>query len=180
MPLTQFKKPPPKPKKSSLPDKKTDMLKPPQVQAENSAASRTNHVEDEVEHWLEIFGEEDNRQPTEKAPQIKPRNATTRRKKRQPEEAPATDRLKADEVKLSENSIDAWMGVFGETEKEREPTDPAPQRSDPKKQGRYKNQAGKREPTVHKRMATSDEIYLSEGEVDAWMDVFGIDEEEDS
>ena len=148
----------------------------PQTRAENNP---TPPVADDVDGWLEIFGEEPNREPTEKAAKITPRDVQKKPKKGQPSEASADENLKESDLMLPKNTVDAWMKVFGAEDKEREPTDPNPQRFVPSMQGRFKNKDGKREPTVHKRMATSDEIFLNAGEVDAWMDVFGVTDEDD-
>jgi hypothetical protein len=151
----------------------------PQVQVENSNAPQVRQVADDVDGWLEIFGEEPNREPTEKAAKITPRGVQKKSKKVQPAEASANENLKESELMLPKNTVDAWMQVFGAEDKEREPTDPNPQRFVPSLQGRFKNKDGKREPTVHKRMATSDEIFLNAGEVDAWMEVFGVTDEDE-
>lgn len=158
----------------------------PQVRTDNSNARQVRQSEQEVEQWLEIFGEESNREPTEKAAKITPRGSSTQSKKAKkpaqpskPSEAVANENLKESDLLLPKNTVDAWMGVFGEEDDEQEATDPAPQRSDPSKQGRYKNKDGKRQPSVHKNMATSDEVFLNAGEVDAWMDVFGVSDEDD-
>ena len=134
----------------------------------------------EVEQWLDIFGDEPAPEPSDKARPITPRNPTPKPQKRNKEQDLYVDARMgdSDEVHVSDNNVDAWMELFGEADKTIEPTDPAPHRSDPKKQGRYKNQHGKREPNVHKRMATSDEVYLNDGEVDAWMELFGVEEED--
>ncbi|MDQ7026342.1 MAG: NYN domain-containing protein [Anaerolineae bacterium] len=171
-------------KKSTAPSK---------VRIDNSNAGRVRQSEQEIEQWLEIFGEESNREPTEKAAKIvsresrkQPQEAQPAKSKKskaaQPSDAVANENLKQSDLLLPRNTVDAWMNVFGETDDEIEATDPAPQRSDPSKQGRYKDKDGKRQPLVHKGMATSDEVFLNAGEVDAWMDVFGVtdtDEEDD-
>lgn len=137
--------------------------------------SKIKNAEDEVAQWLNVFGENPQREVTDKPRPIKIRGRA------EPQvEDNTTDEIneevKGGTLSVSENSVEAWLEVFGEPEKDLKPTDPAFQRSDPSKQGRYKNSDGKRQPSVHKGMATSDEIYLNEGEVDAWMDVFGADD----
>lgn len=135
----------------------------------------------DVDGWLAVFGSEDDtteRQPTDKAERIQPRHP----RKRQSASPQAADEntKDRDDLKLSANTVDEWLEVFGgEPDPDREPTDPADFRTDPKKQGRFKTAQGKREPNVHKRMATSDDLWLSDGEVDAWLDVFGADDEDD-
>lgn len=140
--------------------------------------SKIKNADEEVSHWLGIFGENPQREVTDK-----PKKFIIHGKK-EPVQEPdnSTDEIneevKGGNLTVSENSVEAWLEVFGEPEPERKPTDEAFQRNDPSKQGRYRNAQGKREPSVHKNMATSDEIYLNEGEVDAWMDVFGVDDED--
>jgi predicted RNA-binding protein with PIN domain len=135
---------------------------------------------DEVDEWLGVFGEESVKAPTEKAKRIIPHGGVKPIKKADPEKDREVDiTMKASDLKVSENSVAAWLEVFGDEDREREPTDPAFQRDDPEKQGRYKNKDGKYEPTVHKRMATSEDIHLNRGEVDAWMDVFGYKEKDE-
>lgn len=138
--------------------------------------SKIKNADDEVAQWLDVFGENPEREVTDKPKPIKIRG------KKEPEKEETTDdineEVKGGTLSVSENSVEAWLEVFGEPEKEREPTDPAYQRNDPSKQGRYKNSKGKREPSVYKGMATSDEVYLNEGEVDAWMDVFGASDDD--
>jgi hypothetical protein len=176
-PVSQQPEPPVQPK-SELP-------KPParDIQARRKALAQ------DVEQWLEVFGEDTKREPTEKAAKIKPRRGDNRpvteqaeepAQPVQPAEASANETLKESDLLLSSNTVDAWMKVFGAEDKEREPTDPDPARFEPSKQGRFKDASGKRQPNVHKRMGTSEDIYLNPGEVDAWMDVFGVtDEDED-
>ena len=135
---------------------------------------RIGQTEEEIDHWLQIFGEDSERQPTDKRPSNQKKKKAEDPKS--PPELQAGEQFKGDTAQISKNSVEAWLDVFGNPEPNREPTDPAPQRSDPKMQGRYKSHDGKRQPTVHKRMATSDEIYLSDGEVDAWLDVFGVED----
>lgn len=119
---------------------------------------------DDVDGWLEMFDAAGEVEPTDKAPTITPRIESKGSKK------------KADPNMPMPTDVDGWLEVFGE-EGESKPTDLAPGRSDPSKQGRY-GRKDKREPTVHKNMSTSDEIYLSEGEVDVWMDFFGADDDD--
>ncbi|MEL6307433.1 MAG: NYN domain-containing protein [Chloroflexota bacterium] len=144
---------------------------------------RAEARQQDVEAWLDIFDENPDIEPTDKAQKIVPRG---KKKKRKPTPQGHADtpenveEIKGGSLSLSDNSVEAWMDVFGgEPEKTRKPTDPALGQNDPSKQGRYRNADGKREPTVHKRMATSDEVYLNDGEVDAWMDVFGATDEDD-
>ncbi|MGJ3240772.1 MAG: NYN domain-containing protein [Anaerolineae bacterium] len=140
--------------------------------------ARIKNADHEVAQWLDVFGEDPQREATDKARKIDVRG----KRQVEPEPDHSTDEIneavKEGDLTVSENSVDAWMDVFGEVDTERKPTDDAFQRGDPGKQGRYRNAQGKREPTVHKRMATSDEVYLNEGEVDAWMDVFGADDDD--
>lgn len=174
----------PKPKQSSQPkhkpkdrvNKEQEKPKTPQQSPEYRSRRRN-----EVEQWLDIFGDEPAPEPSDKARPITPRNPTPKPQQDNTEQGLHVDARMgdSDNVYVSDNSVDAWMELFGEADKTIEPTDPAPQRSDPKKQGRYKNQHGKREPNVHKRMATSDEVYLNDGEVDAWMELFGAEDEDD-
>lgn len=119
---------------------------------------------DDVEGWLEMFEAAGESQPTDKAASITPRRDPKHSHKPVEADLPAP------------NDVDGWLEIFGE-EGQENPTDFAPGRSDPSKQGRY-GRKDKREPTVHKNMSTSDEIYLSEGEVDVWMDFFGVDDDE--
>jgi hypothetical protein len=163
---------------------KSELPKPParDIQARKKALAA------DVEQWLEIFGEEPVRPPTEKAAKIKPRRggnlpdaeqAEAPAQPAKPVEAAANESLKQSDLLLSSNTVDAWMEVFGEADKEREATDPDPARFEPSKQGRFKDASGKRQPNVHKRMATSEDIYLNPGEVDAWLDVFGVSEDDE-
>jgi hypothetical protein len=140
---------------------------------------------DDVDHWLNVFGDEDaERKPTDRAPKLRPRNAppeapkkTEAPVKRDKSGMPLFDGQQKEDAALSKNTVDAWMDFFGDVDNSRQPTDPAFQRDDPHKQGRYKNQDGKRAPIVHKRMATAVDLHLSSGEVDAWLDVFGYSED---
>lgn len=157
----------PKPKTKTSPQ-------PPSPQAKHTPPPAA--ATDNVDEWLQVFGEEPALQPTDKAkrPPVKPAQA-------RPQAAdlnvnPAMS--EAEDVYLTKNTVDAWLQVFGESDAKRSPTDPAPQRSDPSKQGRY-GTGDKREPVVHKRMATSEDIYMNKGEVDVWMDFFGVKEEDD-
>lgn len=153
--------------------------------AEDASPPPTTHQKPtgagDVDGWLAVFGSEDDtteRQPTDKAERIKPRHPH-KRQSASPQAADENTKDR-DDLKLSANTVDEWLEVFGgEPDPEREPTDPADFRTDPKKQGRFKTAQGKREPNVHKRMATSDDLWLSDGEVDAWLDVFGADDEAD-
>lgn len=130
-----------------------------------------------IDAWMNLFQERP-------APEVtdKPRPILIEKDVSEQEPAHVTDEVgeavKEGSLSLSDNSVAAWLAIFGEDKDERQPTDPAYQRHDPQKQGRYRNARGEREPTVHKRMATSDEIYLNDGEVDAWMDVFGATDDE--
>lgn len=134
----------------------------------------------DVDEWLDVFGEESKKAPTQKAERIIPHGGVKPIRKADPEKDREVDiSMKGSDLKVSENSVAAWLEVFGDEDRERQPTDPAFQRDDPEKQGRYKNKDGKYEPTVHKRMGTSEDIYLNRGEVDAWMDVFGFKEKDD-
>ena len=156
---------------------KASIIKSKKAPAPKRDLSKIKNADDEVEQWLEVFGENPQREVTDK-----PQPFIIHGKKEPKEDNNTTDEVN-DEVKggtlsVSDNSVEAWLEVFGEPEIERKPTDEAFQRSDPSKQGRYRNADGKREPSVHKNMATSDEIYLNEGEVDAWMDVFGASDED--
>ena len=140
--------------------------------------SKIKNADEEVAQWLDIFGENPQREVTDK-----PQKIQIRGKKEPAVEADnSTDEIneevKGGTLSVSENSVEAWLEAFGDPDKERKPTDEAFQRNDPSKQGRYRNAQGKREPSVHKNMATSDEIYLNEGEVDAWMDVFGASDDD--
>lgn len=140
---------------------------------------RKGQTDEEIDYWLETFGEQPQRIPTDpRLPRRKKKKKENSAKQQTPAELHASEEYKDDTLQLSDNSVEAWMELFPEPDPSLEPTDPAPQRSDPNKQGRYKSHDGKRHPTVHKRMATSDEIYLSSGEVEAWMDVFGVDDED--
>jgi hypothetical protein len=131
---------------------------------------------------MEVFGtaEESNSSQTSR---VQP---TDKRPSRKKPSRPAADQASSTQHKNTEdnglpaiNDIDGWLTVF-EAEKPDapRPTDPAPQRSEPSKQGRY-GRKDRRDPTVHKNMSTSDEVFLSEGEVDAWMDFFDADPEDD-
>lgn len=145
----------------------------PTVDAHNATASDVHIAGDEVDEWLHVFGEKKPVQPTDRRPNKRPsrRNAakgkhkTTAQQKPDPEEAPLHD-------------VGAWLEIFGGDAADAEPTDLRPQRSDPSKQGRFGKT--RREPTVHKNMATSDELFLSSGEVEAWMEFFGVEDEDDS
>ncbi len=140
--------------------------------------SKIKNADDEVAQWLDVFGEKPEREVTDKPQKFQIRGKHLE----DPEPDTSTDEIneevKGGTLSVSDNSVDAWLEVFGEVDTERKPTDEAFQKSDPSKQGRYRNANGKREPNVHKRMATSDEIYLNEGEVDAWMDIFGVDDDD--
>jgi uncharacterized protein len=140
---------------------------------------KAKQTDNDVDEWLEVFGEEPTKAPTEKAKRIIPHGGIKPIKKADPEKDSQVDiTMKGSDLLVNKNSVAAWMEIFGKEDEKREPTDPAFQRDDPEKQGRYKNKDGKYEPTVHKRMATSEDIHLNRGEVDAWMDVFGFDNEE--
>lgn len=165
----------------------TKKPRPHQGLQDNVQVSRT-----EVEEWLSIFGETTERPPSDKARPVRPRRgkstqpAASRPGNQAPdsEDAPAEPPVdarmgNAENVHLANNTVDEWLKFFGEQDEPRQPTDPAPQRSDPRKQARYKDRTGRRSPTVHKRMSTSEEMYLSEGEVDAWMEFFGVDDDND-
>lgn len=134
-------------------------------------------TDDTIDAWMNIFEQ----QPT---PEVTDKPQAIHIERDEPEQVVDTgtdeinEEVKGGTLSVSENSVDAWLEVFGEVDTERQPTDPAYQRNDPSKQGRYRNEHGKREPTVHKRMATSDEVYLNDGEVDAWMDVFGASDDD--
>lgn len=163
-----------------LPAKKLKPEPPPPSEPDLARAreERIQQKESDVEHWLEVFGEEPAPEATDKPMKFVPRHR--KRPKQKPEgKQELSPEMKSGEIELSENTVDAWIDVFGEQDKKREPTDPAMQRSDPSKQGRYRNKDGKREPLVHKRMGTAPDIHLNRGEVDAWMDVFGVEEEDD-
>lgn len=140
--------------------------------------SKIKNADEEVSKWLDIFGENPQREATDKPQKFIIHG------KHEPEETQDTgtdeinEEVKGGTLSVSKNSVEAWLEVFGEPEPERKPTDEAFQRSDPSKQGRYRNADGKREPSVHKNMATSDEVYLNDGEVDAWMDIFGASDED--
>jgi hypothetical protein len=136
----------------------------PRVRAE--AGMDDVHVSDkEVEAWLEVFEEEaKQREPTDRAKRIRPRH------KQQPDATKDNDKAKKDTP--NENSVEAWLEIFGEEDKDRPPTDPAPQRARPDKQGHFGKKKTRRDPSVHKNMGTSEDVFLSEGEVEAWMDLF--------
>jgi len=140
--------------------------------------SKIKNAEQEVAQWLDVFGENPQREVTDKPQKIKIRGKKDRVQEPDNSTDEINEEVKGGNLTVSENSVEAWLEVFGEPEADRKPTDEAFQRNDPSKQGRYRNAQGKREPSVHKNMATSDEIYLNEGEVDAWMDVFGVDDED--
>lgn len=139
----------------------------------------------DVDQWMAMFGEEDGaRPPTDRAQRIRPRNAppAPQHKPEPPVRkdksgAPLFDRSQKEDADFSKNTVDAWLTFFGDVDPSRPPTDPAFQRDDPEKQGRYKTKDGKRAPIVHKRMATAVDLHLSSGEVDAWLDVFGYSED---
>lgn len=151
---------------------------PPKAEPKPAPVAKAKEVKTDVDEWLDVFGEETSKEPTQKAERIIPRGGVKPIRKADPEKDREVDiSMKGSDLKVSENSVAAWMEVFGEEDRERQPTDPAFQRDDPEKQGRYKNKDGKYEPTVHKRMATSEDIHLNRGEVDAWMDVFGFKED---
>lgn len=156
---------------------KPSIIKSKKAPASKHDLSKIKNADDEVEQWLEIFGENPQREVTDK-----PQPFIIHGKKEPKQDDNTTDEVneevKGGSLSISDNSVDAWLDIFGEPEPDREPTDPAYQRNDPSKQGRYKNSQGKREPSVYKGMATSDEVYLNEGEVDAWMDVFGASDED--
>jgi predicted RNA-binding protein with PIN domain len=135
----------------------------------------------DVDAWLEAFGGE-KRKPTDPRKRIQPRGKPKPKPRKASDGLPEVDAEsgEADDVRMTRNTVDAWMKLFGgEPSPDRQPTDISPERNKARKQGRYRNAQGKREPTVHKRMSTSEEIYLNPGEVDAWMDVFGVTDEED-
>jgi uncharacterized protein len=155
-----------KPQAKSKPDS-------PKIKSENTT-TETQQDSDDVEHWLKIFGEAPAPQATDKAMKFMPIH-----KKKADSDSEDEPQIKGDDIDLSENTVDAWMDVFGDADPQREATDPAFQRNDPSKQGRYRNENGKREPLVHKRMGTAPDIHLNDGEVDAWMDVFGTEDEEE-
>ncbi|GAB5494503.1 MAG: hypothetical protein Phog2KO_47180 [Phototrophicaceae bacterium] len=156
---------------------KPSIIKSKKAPASKRDLSKIKNADDEVEQWLDIFGENPQREVTDK-----PQPFIIHGKKEPKQDDNTTDEVneevKGGSLSISDNSVDAWLDIFGEPEPDREPTDPAYQRNDPSKQGRYKNSQGKREPSVYKGMATSDEVYLNEGEVDAWMDVFGASDED--
>jgi hypothetical protein len=143
-------------------------------------APKAKEVKSDVDEWIEVFGEESSKEPTQKAERIIPRGGIKPIKKADPEKDREVDiTMKGSDLKVSENSVAAWLEVFGDEDKTREATDPAFQKSDPEKQGRYKNKDGKYEPTVHERMGTAEDIHLNRGEVDAWMDVFGLNDKDE-
>jgi len=137
----------------------------------------------QVDAWLEAFENAPKRKPTDPRKRIQPRDKPKRKPRKNDDGLPevAADAGESDDVLMNRNTVDAWMKLFGgEPSPDRKPTDISPERKKAHKQGRFRNADGKREPTVHKRMSTSEEIYLNPGEVDAWMDVFGVmDEDED-
>jgi hypothetical protein len=151
---------------------------PTQTPQEKAGIARVQQKESDVEQWLEIFGEAPAPQATDKPMKFTPRHKKRPKKKSEPVQD-VQPQMKSGDIDLNKNTVDAWLEVFGEQNAEREPTDPAFQRSEPSKQGRYRNHDGKREPLVHKRMGTAPDIHLSDGEVDAWMEVFGMDDEEE-
>jgi hypothetical protein len=139
---------------------------------------------EDVDQWMAMFGEEGARPPTDRAQRIRPRNAPPEPKQKSEPAvqkdksgAPLFDRSQKEDAGLSKNTVDAWLSFFGDVDATRPPTDPAFQRDDPSKQGRYKTKDGKRAPVVHRRMATAVDLHLSSGEVDAWLDVFGYSED---
>jgi hypothetical protein len=147
----------------------------PRVRAE--AGMDDVHVSDkEVEAWLEVFEEgAKKREPTDKAKRIRPRH------KQQPDRSKDSARANDETQKKApdENSVEAWLEIFGEEDKDRPPTDPAPQRAMPDKQGHFGKKKTRRDPGVHKNMGTSEDIFLSEGEVEAWMDLFEHGDDDD-
>ncbi|MCA9914277.1 MAG: NYN domain-containing protein, partial [Anaerolineae bacterium] len=152
-----------------------------QTSADTSAPKKAPSAND-VDAWMQAFGDAEERKPTDPRQRIQPRHKPKRKTHKSTDGLPEVDAEsgEADDVPLTRNTVDAWMKFFGgEPSKDREPTDLSPQRKEARKQGRYRNADGKREPTVHKRMSTSEDIYLNSGEVDAWMDVFGVQEEDD-
>lgn len=152
--------------------KKQDTL--PQVNASNATADDVQITNDSVDEWLEIFGNEGEAKPTEPRPN---KRASRRRKPNRNQSVSKQQAAKPDPEEAPLHDVGAWLEIFGGDDADTEPTDYRPQRSDPGKQGRFgKN---RREPTVHKNMATSDELYLSSGEVEAWMEFFGAEDEDD-
>ncbi len=147
------------------------------------AAKRgTPPADNDVDAWLDAFGGEPTRKPTDPRKRIQPRHKPKTKRRKASDGLPEVDAEsgEADDVRMTRNTVDAWMKLFGgEPDPERQPTDISPERNKARKQGRYRNAQGKREPTVHKRMSTSEEIYLNPGEVDAWMEVFGVTDEDD-
>lgn len=151
-----------------------------QTSADTPAPNKAPSAND-VDAWLQAFGGEEERKPTDPRKRIQPRHKPKRKTHKSTDGLPEVDAEsgEADDVPLTRNTVDAWLKFFGgEPTQDREPTDVSPQRKEARKQGRYRNADGKREPTVHKRMSTSEDIYLNSGEVDAWMDVFGVEEDE--
>lgn len=159
-------------------DSKPSIIKRRKARPQKRDLSKIKNADDEVAQWMDIFGENPEREATDKPQKFHIRGKQT------PETEPdnSTDEIneavKGGNLTVSENSVEAWLEVFGDVDTERKPTDEAFQKSDPSKQGRYRNASGKREPSVHKRMATSEEVYLNDGEIDAWMDVFGVDDDD--
>lgn len=154
----------PKPKKNTMP----------QVKASNATADDVQVSNNDVDEWLQVFGEAGATEPTEARPNKK-RPSRRRNNSQQPTAQNGNTKPDPEEAPL--HDVEAWLEIFGGDEPDSEPTDYRPQRSDPNKQGQFgKN---RREPTVHKNMATSDELYLSAGEVDAWMELFGAEDEDD-
>jgi predicted RNA-binding protein with PIN domain len=142
----------------------------PEVRAE--AGQDDVHVSDkEVEAWLDVFDDGTDREPTDKAQRIRPRHQPE--KKDKPAASSGSDAP-------DENSVEAWLDVFGEEDTSRQPTDPAPQRKRPDKQGHFGSKKTRRDPSVHKNMGTSEDVFLSDGEVEAWMDLFerGTDDDD--
>ncbi len=151
-----------------------------QTSAEKSTPQRAPTSND-VDAWLDAFGGGE-RKPTDPRKRIQPRGKPKPKPRKANDGLPEVDAESgdADDVSLTRNTVDAWMKLFGgEPPADREPTDISPERNKARKQGRYRNADGKREPTVHKRMSTSEDIYLNSGEVDAWLDVFGVEDEKD-
>ncbi len=175
------KKPAPR-AKASPPAKKTDKQRPASNKSDDNSQRQTKknmpkvrseaghhdvHVSDkEVEAWMDVFGDGTDRKPTDKAQRIQPRNQQAKKTQKDT----ASDTTGSDTP--DENSVEAWLEVFGEEDASRQPTDPAPQRKRPDKQGHFGSKKTRRDPTVHKNMGTSDDVFLSDGEVEAWMDLF--------
>lgn len=136
---------------------------PPQVNADDSEAADSHVSDKQVDGWMKMFDEGNLPEPTDKADRIKPRRHSSA-------EAGDDDAKEASKAP-DENSVEAWLQVFGEGDTDVEPTDPAPQRNQPDKQGHFSKQH-RREPTVHANMGTSEDVFLTDGEVDAWLRMF--------